>query len=98
MHAEWRRGNWNFDKKKKVDRGTLEIKYNFRNLIAHLQNISNHIPEYYLSILWNEDRGLVTTTSPKTSFPLNWPPGSNMKILKPYCAYATDRQTDKFPN
>ena len=46
----------------------LRIKWKFRNLIAHLQYIPNHILEYQLSILWIEDRVPVTTTSPKTSF------------------------------
>ena len=87
------------EKKKKRRFSTLVwplgIKWKFRNIIAHLQDIPNHIPEYHLSILWNVDIVPVITTSPKTSFlALNWPLGQKWKILKPYCASARHAQSD----
>ena len=74
---------------------SLGIKWKFRNHIAHLQNISNHIPEYLLSILWNKDWVPVSRTSPKTSFLglylTHW---AKMRILKPFSPYARHVQSD----
>ena len=74
---------------------TLRDKWKFRNHIAHLQNISNHIPEYFLSILWNKDWVPVSRTSPKTSFlGLYLTHCAKMRILKSFSPYARHVQSD----
>ena len=44
----------------------LGMKWKFRSLIAHLQDIPTHIQEYHLSTLWNVDRVPMTTTLQQT--------------------------------
>ena len=41
----------------------LGIKWKFRNVIAHLQDLPYELLKYHLSTLWNADSVLVTTPS-----------------------------------
>ena len=67
----------------------LGIKWKFRNLIAHLQVIPNHILEYHLCILWNIDKVPVTAASTKNVifWPLidPWGKNENSKTLLRIC-------------
>ena len=73
----------------------LGIKWKFRNLIAHLQDIPNDTLEYNLSTLWNVDRVSVTTTLPNRHFlALIWPLGPKWIFQKPYCASTRHARSD----
>ena len=53
----------------------LGIKWKFRNLIAHLQDMPNHILEYHLSTLWN-------------LLALNWPLGQKWRFQNLIARYS----------
>ena len=66
-----------------------------QKLIAHLQDIPNHMLEHHLSTIWNVDGVQVTSLIwQKTSlFDLDMTPGGKMNIPNPYCTSARHAHT-----
>ena len=73
------------------------VKWKFRILTAHLQDIPYHILEYYLSTIWNLNWVQVTSLIwQKTSlFSPRMTPAGKMKIPNPYCT--SKRHAQSYP-
>ena len=69
--------------------GSRDENKKFKNLIAHLQDIPNHILEYHLSTIWNVDGFQLTSlVLQKTSLFDPQMIQGEMKIPNPYCTSA----------
>ena len=65
------------------------VKWKFRILTAHLQDMPNHILEYQLSIFWKyrcSSSDKLYRKKEKSFFDPHLTPRDKMKIPKPYCA------------